>query len=259
MKLDFRIGDFVFRGRLPLFGRDGAYITKEEGWRNGVDMVRTTRPRPQADGDFPETGYAAGRAVAWSGRWYAQSDEDLADVGDRFASFLTEGGYERLFADEPNGTQWGDAGLVTSTFKALPGNIPMADYSIELKLPDPRKYGETHLLPLSGPAQAGVSVAGYHHGRTTAWPQFEIKGSAPGYQVNGPGGRAYIVTRALLPGETHLIDMKNGHLYVNGSQVLGGRLRADRWGIRTGDSVAAVLVVSSGSATMRQIVKDTSK
>lgn len=256
MKLDFRLGHFVFRGRLPMFGRAGAYISEAEGWKDGVDIRRASLDRQQADGEFPSQGFGTARVVSWWGRWYAESDWALDDAGDQFAALLAGGGYERLFADEPNGTLWGDAGLVSSTFKPIAAGFPIARYSISLKLPDPRKYGETNRFPVDGRAAAGVSVDARHYGQTTAWPQFEVTGSAPGYRINGPGGRTYVVTRALA-GETHLVDMKTGRLYVNGAQVLGGIARADRWGIGAGQTVSAVLVISSGSASMRQIVKDT--
>jgi hypothetical protein len=257
MKLDLRLGNFIFRGRAPLFGRQGAYIRESEGWGDSVDIRRSSRERQQADGEFPERGFASARVVSWSGPWYANSHGELAQIRDQFTSLLADGGYERLYADEENGTMWGEAGLISSTFRPLPISVPMAEYSISVKLPDPRKYGETHRFPEAGPAPAGTPVAAFHRGQTTAWPQFEISGQSPGYRINGPLGRAYIVTRPLLSGQVHLIDMKSGRLYIDGVQVLGGVQRADRWGIGRSQEVASTLIVSSGYAAMRQIVKDT--
>jgi hypothetical protein len=250
MKLDYRLGDFTFRGRMPPYGREGPYITESEGWKDSVDMRRTRRPRPQAIGDFPEKGYGASRVVSWSGKWYEATDKLLDRAGNKFLALLADGGYERLFVDEPTGTLWGDAGLISSTFKPQPAGYPVANYSMSLLLPDPRKYGKLHRFPRLTQATHGQSVASFHWGNTTAWPQFEITGVAPGYRINGPGGRAYIVTRPL-------VDMKNGQLYVNGVQVLGGVLRPGRWGIEKGQTVNATVVVTSGYVSVRQLVKDT--
>src|SRR5690606_2498931 len=92
---------------------------------------------------------------------------------------------------------------------------------------DPRTFGESRTF---GPVATATSVATYHYGNFPATPVFTVAGSSPGgYEVQGQGGRRYIVTRPLAHGDPHIIDLATGLLRVGGAVVYGGVSRADSW------------------------------
>lgn len=245
--LRVRVGHLVFEGLTSdglLIGPDGF-----SGWDSGTDSKGQSVPRDDSDGDYDLPVYRQSRIVSISGQGLADSDAQLVHMGAQLTGLGSSGQLVRLIVDHHGSTTWADARVVSQTQWDERGGHRVADFQIQFKCADPRKFGETRTF--------ASGEAAFHYGNFPATPQITVSGSRPsGYTVNGPDGKRFVVTRALTAGNPHSIDMNTGLLRVNGVLVFGGVTVAETWAIPAGRQVIHTLT-GSGSGDLSVKVADT--
>lgn len=220
------------------YGTEGLVIEDSgfEGWDDGAPMRTDATPRPQAHGDFPIRGWLGGRLVTLRGLCLAASPWELEKYRDQVMGHGASGLLFDVAVQRNGRTLTGTARLasgVKSEFVDIGQST--ARWTMSWWFPDPRKYGEAFSF---GPAS---SVTVVNRGNFAAEPRFRVTGSAPGgYTITGPSGNEIVVSRALTSGAPHEFDMADMRLYVDGTRVLGGVAKADRFGLRTGSQTVTV-------------------
>jgi hypothetical protein len=232
-------------------GSDATYTIDTDGikgWLDGVDTRRESIPRPSAHGEFDVPGYLTGRIITFSGLVLTGSDSDFENALAALSGLLADGSSDELSVTQATAT------LTASVRRNAAPQIDVevyglvARYRIQLWAADPRRYGATHSIS----ASSSISVA--HDGNFPATPVLTVAGSSGGgYTVTGPGSRLITVTRALVSGHPHTIDMVTGGLYVDGARVVGGISVYQPWTVPVGSSVT----VSVSAGTVAAVVKDT--
>lgn len=242
--LRVRVGALTFEG----YATKGLLISPDgfSGWDSGTDSKGQTFSREDSHGDYDLPVYRQSRIVSISGQALADSDAELVHLGSRLTGLGSSGDVVRLVVDHHGSTTWADARVVSQTQWDERGGHAVADYQIQFKCADPRKFAETRAFASGEPA--------FHYGNFPATPQLTISGtSSSGYTVNGPNGKRVVVTRALVAGSPHTYDMDTGLLRVNGVLVYGGVSVADTWSIPGGTRVTHTL---SGPGTLSVKVTD---
>jgi len=244
-----RSGGVEFVGQM-VRGGEGFLIAPDglEGLDDGVSSKGQTVARPNAHGDFDVPGFLDSRIVSLSGTCLASSPEKLAWYGSLLTGFLAEGSQAVTF-NHMGRILWGSARRAPGTapkFKVDGLDGLSARFQVQLKFANPRLFGESRGF------HPGTQLL-YNYGNFPATPTYTITGAnAGGYTVYGPGTKTYSVSRPLLSGETHTIDMADGHLRVNGAVVFGGiGATADTWAAPGGSS--APVAVSSGAVVTGRI------
>lgn len=252
------IGDLVFDGNPPDPTRPAAQFVIEEdgldGWDgNGVAWSVDNQPlaytgRP---GTFDVSGSAGARVITITGRCIAGNSRRLRAAGRYLTSFMADGRRRRLTVEQDGEILWADVRLTGTPTFTVDGDDPLAaDFSVQFRAARPQRYGATRTYV------AGDNVR--HYGEFTAYPRITVHGSmAGGYTINGPGGAKYTVA-ANPSGHTHLIDMSNGRLYIDGVFTPTQITRADTWGIPVGEVVVFTLTPAAGTGTLSIEVTDTS-
>ena len=245
-----RIGQWTAWGGA---GQDGFYIKGQglKGLFSGVGVRDKSVERPQGHGDFDIPPTRSARFLTIGGPCIAESAERL-DWYNRVLTGLLSGGESgRVVFDMPGGPLWGDARLQgTPEFEpTLWGQ--RADWQLSLKFADPRLFGDARTFAAGEPA--------YHYGNFPAIPVFTISGDMPGgYAIDGPNGKQFRVTKPLVPGQPHVIDMATGWLTVGGVVQTGVVARGDVWAIPGGAQVTNyVTPITTGSATTSILVRST--
>jgi hypothetical protein len=108
-----------------------------------------------------------------------------------------------------------------------------APFQLQFVFADPRKYGETMVLPGGkltprAPSATATSIDVYHRGNFSASPMTVIPSAPAGYTITSPGG-TFVVTGATAGG-THAVDHRNGRVYRNGVEMPGVG-RGDLWAV----------------------------
>lgn len=245
--LRVRAGEIVFEE----FTRDGFGIGRKgfTGWDSGTDSKGQSESREGADGDYDLPVFRESRIVALSGTCVARSNAELIHRASQLTGLGSSGQLVRLVVEQGSRVNWADARVVSQTQWDERTGHKAADFQIQFKCADPRKFGETRTF--------ASGEAAFHYGNFPATPQITVSGSRPsGYTVNGPDGKRFVVTRALTAGNPHSIDMDTGLLRVNGVLVFGGVTVADTWAIPAGRQVIHT-VTGSGSGDLSVKVADT--
>lgn len=105
-----------------------------------------------------------------------------------------------------------------------------APFQIQHVFADPRKYGETVVLPgrSETPDATATSINVDHRGNFPAYPLTVIPSAPAGYTITSPGG-TFTVSGAT-SGGTHAVDHRNGRVYRNGVEMPGVG-RGDLWAV----------------------------
>jgi len=244
-----RIGSLDFRGG---DGQDGFYIEGQglQGLLSGVDVKRDSVSRPQAHGDFDVPGFLESRIVTLAGPCIAASEDVLSHRGRMLTGLLADGGSLPVTFDVPGGPLWGRARLASKTEFDVTHWGSRARYQLSLLFANPRLFGESRTRA------AFLPIANY--GNFGAAPVHTVFGDAPsGYQIAGVAGKVFTVTRPLVAGVPHVVDMANGYLRVGGVIVYGGISRGDTWVVPAGGQVTHTIFAPSGFAELSTLVRDT--
>lgn len=238
-----RLGGLTFDGaekdvEFSVF-RDGL-----RGWFESVSVRRESIPRPSAHGEFPARGYRGGRMITLTGRIFSNSPADQEHKFDRLNGLLGDGQTGRLVVDNAGSSRWADVQLDGEPEITQRMYGEFADYRLQLWAIDPLKYGETRTF---GPGAA------YHYGNAPSFPTFTVTGTYPsGYTISA-GGESFVVSQALVAGQTHRIEMKTGALFRNNVRQISGVSSASRWAVDPGKALSHSL---SGSGSLAVKVTD---
>ena len=222
-----------------------------DGWHDSPETKGASESVPNGDGEMDLPTYNEARMVTVTGRLIAKSHADMHEAG----IYLT-GVMKGRFQESGHGpTQWSDAkrdGRVRFT----PITDTLAQWQISLKMVDPVKYGDVKEFTIA----AGTGYVNlFHRGNTASLPTIVVSGSAPGgYEIQSSAGARYQVTRALVSGTPHTVDMRDGMLQVGGAYVAGIGVRADVWRIPPGSSATTIRVtpLTTGSPSLTAYVTD---
>lgn len=221
-----------------------------EGWDSTPEPKTSLTSRVNEDGDFDMPVKYEARTVALNGRLIAKDPAQARLARRRLTGLLMDGGLFSLTDDDG----------ITISANARRGRIApgavrgrFLTFQMELRFPDPYKYGHARTVPLT----IGGSVGLFHRGNARAWPLVRVTGSFPnGYTLNGPGGKRFVVLTN--PGSgTHLLDMRQGLLQVNGNYFTGQTSQTDVWSVAPGQESAMSLTASSGSGSAVITLTDT--
>ena len=253
-ELRVQIGSVTFWGLLIAQDNgEGFQINPDgfSGWDDGVDMRRDTSNMPQAFGSFDVPGFGDSRVLSLTGYCFANTPERLGWWRSRLTGIGGDGGLVRVSVLHEGLTLWGDARLASKTKFDVMGSVGwVATYQLQLWFANPRKFGNTAIF-------AG-GVAASHYGNFPATPMHTVTGSAAsGYTINGPAGKAFVVTTPVVAGHPHTVDMATGFLTVDGAIVVGGVTQGDTWAIPGGSTATHTLTVPVGSAVLSTAVIDT--
>jgi hypothetical protein len=225
------------------------------GWDDGVDIRRERVDRPGTHGSFVVPGYSDSREVSISGWCRARSVAELAVMRDHLTGLLADGGEADVTVDNQGLQLYAQAQLGSKPkFESDRRDRRFAAYQLQLWFPNPRKYAAARPAE---PVAIDVAVKTVNYGNFPAAPVFTITGNMPsGYTIAGPDGKFYVVSRPVLPGQTHVIDMATGWLRIDGVIAYGAISSGATWCVPANDSARHTLL-GNGIAAFTVEVKDT--
>lgn len=246
-----RLGHLTFWGGE---GEAGFFISPDgfEGWTDAPNTRSQETELPSEHGSYDSVEFYEARVVTVSGSCLARSEGELGQLRNELMAVLQgrvrlDGNYqgERTFA---HGRRFGTPRFQT----VIPGR--RARYQFAVRCADPRRYGDRVPLAVTGP---NVSQVIYHRGNFPAPLQMLVRGTMPGYRVEGPG-YTFAVGQAVTADRPHLLDTATGHLSINGEVQLGAVTSGTGWVIAPGTMpVTHKLVPVSGTGTLETIIRDT--
>jgi hypothetical protein len=229
--------------------RFGQWITLESTWDDTPDTKGEEEDRPNADGEYDLPIFYAARYITVTGHLHTASHAKTHEAmhwfnGAMTGRFVVSGHGPTLWCDAKrnSGTKFT---IITDTF---------AQWQIKLKAVNPRKFGASNDF-----VRTNGTVSVFHRGNYGALPTVIVRGSAAnGYRINGPGGKQYKVSRALVTGVPHRIEFRDGLLRVDGNLVPDGVDRADVWPVPAGTATDFdINVLNGGTAEATITVTDT--
>lgn len=235
-----------------LHGRDrfGSWLVHTmEGWDEQPEPKSNAETRPLADGDYDDEVFYGARLVTLSGRLAAKSPENAFTARERLNSLLRAPA--RFQVDSFGMPRWATA----RRGRIKPGQIKgrWLPFQMELRLIDPRKFGEKRSVSTA----VGVPADVFQRGTHPATPVATITGSFPsGYNLQ-LNGRLVSITKGLASGSTHTVDMRTGILRQNGAVVAGGFSYAELLKVDPGTPQNFYWDAPSGSGTARLDFYDT--
>lgn len=239
-----------FWGALPPSGE--GFIVDPDGWEGVEDGAarRGEVVQREGGGDYDLPTVLDSRIVPISGECVASSPERLRQFGQQLKGIFGGGSGVVVF-DSLGSALWGVAKIAPSTqpkFKVNASTYLEARFSIQLKLDDPLLYGETRLFAGGSPA--------FHYGNWKAIPVHTVSGTnGSGYTINGPGGKQFKVSKPVVAGQPHVIDMATGWVTIGGVVQTGVVDIGDLWSIPGGAQVTHT--VTGSGLTLSTAVRDT--
>lgn len=231
----------VMMGGQILNGTDrfGLWVTEKiEGWFEPPTTRDGDVERSGSNGDYDLPSQFAARTPTLEGVLIAENRSD-ALLGLASLSNSAPLGVARLHVIDEGMRTWAMAKFagLESTWLTRQS----FRWQLRVKCPDPRRFGDVRVVP----AGAGSATAVQNRGNFPASPVIVVPGplTAGGYTVTGPNGELFTVTTSPASGTTHLIDMHDGLLRINGSMAAGSGFvsRADVFTIPAGGKANVTL------------------
>lgn len=222
-----------------------------DGWDETPPEKSTPSDVVNGHGSIPVPVYYGPRTVTLKGRLIAKSHELAVDAKRRLSALLQESG--ELVVVDGGGVA---LSAQASRGRITPGPVKgrWLPFDMELKFPDPFKYGASRSFNVA----LGSAVTVYQRGYFGAWPIITVTGSAPGGYAVSLGGRLVRVVAPLVSGSPHTLDMRTGILRAGGVRVHAGITVAEYWTVPPGiRSVVGTAPVTTGTATVAVSFKDT--
>lgn len=253
------VGNIGFHGQPP----SGAAVNFEgfmyvrgglQGVRGGVGVTAAAVQRPGRHGEYDLPVFKQARIVTIDPGWaFAKNAGALEQLGIVLGGLGGDGQSMPLTYYSPGGmVLTGRGRVILQDFQQEVGGIHRARYSLSLRMPDPRWYGETH----ESDSVNGVFVDSVNRGNVPAHPRFEVTAGAAGlpsgYSLVGRGGRAFGVPVALAAGKKAEIDFRTGTVRHDGVRVQGVTPRT--WTVDGGGVIGWQLVPVSGAGTAKCFV-----
>lgn len=253
--LRIQVGSAVIYGRPDLFNEFGLFVARDgfEGWDDGVNDAGTDMPRrPGAWGTFKGSINPGARLPSVQGIAKARTPGDLDSLRDQIMG-AGVGSWTRIIVSLRGVVRWADGQVLSATFDdtgVRSGRI-RGRFSIQLHVPDPRKYGDVHEYT------AGQVL--FHRGNTDAIPVFTVTGPFPNGYTIAYQGRQFVVTATLAAGAQHVIDMRTGWVKTTSGAVIQGAVsRAETLTVPPGLQTATLTITGAGgSGSLLAKVTDT--
>jgi hypothetical protein len=239
-------------GGLDFFGHKGPFGLKPggfTGWDDGV-ATRTKSILKENDGGAYELPvYREQRFITLAGNVIGGSPEELGYLRTRLLGALSTGKPGRITVSRPWETRWATCYLDGQPRFTERGGLRSGTFELNLRCPDPRKFGGLRRFEV----EPGLSVKVSHYGNYGATPKFTVTGSMPGGYKLTVGGRSFVVTQPLVNGVPHTIDYQDARLRVGGVVVFGGVSISNVWRVEPGVEELVTLeplTVGSGTAVL---------
>ncbi|RFA12169.1 hypothetical protein B7R22_17220 [Subtercola boreus] len=226
------------------------------GWNDGVDVRRDEIAIPNGHGALEVPSYLTQRIVSVEGYCLAENPRRLGWWRGRLVGLMARAA-QQFSAEEFGHLQYAQGSVAVKPRFSPDGGTAQADYQISFWFAKPQIYGE--LNKFEHPTAASpLELVTTHYGNHDAHAEFILAGNAPSYRVAGPGGRNYLVSRAMVPGHDHHVDMRTGRLTIDGVvQQLAVDI-GQTWPNPPGVQVTQTLHLSSGTASFKSRVRNTS-
>jgi hypothetical protein len=244
--------NIIWAGR-TLHGSDqfGEWVnTDEEGWDNTPDTKDDSEDRFNADGELDLPVYNGARLITFTGFLHAKSHLQRHEAQHWFNGAMS--GVLQVMGHGP--ALWAPAKRSRGTkFTSLTDTL--AQYQVQLKCVDPRKFGASVTYPVA----TGQPLTVGHRGNYAATPKFVVRGDMPGGYTLTVNGWNYTVTKALQAGKPHRLDYDDGLLYVDGNLTDNSFGNTNTTFIPSGPNGVGVGLypVTTGSGTADMTVIDT--
>lgn len=249
--LEIRVeGREIFGSRPPGFSRF-AFIVKPnglQGWQGLPAGRRQALARAVQHGEYDTPVYLPSRVVTIDG-WLIARDESL--LGDAIDSIVGIGGtgertavHVKLHGRTRQAT--GRRMLAEAEDSGVRnGRDFYGEFQLQFVFADPRKYGDTAVLPGDrlappNPAATATEIDVFSYGNFPAFPVVEIPNAPAGYTITSPLG-TFVVSGATAGG-THTVDLRNGRVRRNGS-LMSDVGSGDLWAVPPGEQVRHTLSV----------------
>jgi hypothetical protein len=237
-------------------GSHGFAVAGLSGVLDGADVRHKTVARA-GDGAFGSRTDLDVRIVTIGGLCFSDSPREQRHMSSQLKALQSQRETFRVVFDLGDGLIVSGDAFVSDkpTFEPLVWG-ETAKWDLELQFDDPTFYGDSRSFPIGTNASPGVSFAAFQYGNEVTYPVYTVDGNFPnGFTINGPGGKKFITTRAVVPGSPHTVDMSDGYLRVNGVLAFGVTTQPDIWGIEPSVSVSQSLT-ATGSGVMSVSVTD---
>lgn len=253
------------------------WLTGLEGWNGSPDVRLSGVDRPQDHGQFDGPTYLASRVITATGTAIAPNQTTALYARDVLSSLCWDTGrlYELRVTEVGRPVRRASVRLNTAT-KIGPINEVAWDWQIQLKAPDPRRYGddETALvlspptgasggitLPLTVPftlSTTGLSTSGgtaINAGTFPTRPVVTLAGPLVDPQIaNLTSGRSLSLNITLASGDTLVLDFDRRTVILNGSAGRSNTLTSSAawWQLNPGgNDLAFTAGGGAGTATVR--------
>lgn len=156
-KIVVTVGGITINSHAVLNGKfyfDPSVMT---GWKDTVDIRRTTVPRPISDGDFKENSRKGSRSISISGYTVANSVSELHALRDQLAGVLADGSFGTMTVQDGAGTRTATVSINSRT-SWIQQTDTYAVWKLELYAPDPRIYGAEKTITLTDTASVGGMI-----------------------------------------------------------------------------------------------------
>lgn len=241
------LGSFVLHGE----DRAGQWITEGlEGWYEPPVSKGDTYEYANSHGELFMPEHYGTRTPTIDGILFHKNRGLAVEAFERLAAAvkLTQ---QKLVITDAGLTRWANARYAGLDYTQV---TPVAwRFQVRLKCVDPFKYGATAPVELASGAPGYV----HHMGTVEAWPVVTVTGNAPGGYTLTLRGKSVSVPSGVLPGETHRVDFKTRHLYIDGEILFGLFGSSDFVPVLPGPRQAMSLTTPTGSATATVSVTDT--
>lgn len=234
----------------PAFSH-GFNLERFTGWKPGSVSVRGESIEvEEGHGEYDLPVFRGRRIIDMAGYVVANSDWEIDRMADRFAAVLADGRLGSFTVDDRGERRWAKVRLF-GTPEFEPTYRARADFSLEVRAPDPRIFGKAE-------RQTGASVDVVNRGTFPSSPVVQVSGSGTAnYGVYGPDGRRWIVSQDLVPGHVHVLDIESGDLAIDGNLIIGGLVEADAFVCPPMKKTTISLDPNGNTATMTVINRPT--
>lgn len=218
-----------------LFVQPGGF----QGWEGISNTRRESLARAVEHGEHDTPVYLGSRVVTIDGWVLAPTEDELVHLSSSVVGLLGTGRIQ-VTIDHRGRTLWANARVTTAECEDTGNSSPpfRAEFQLQLTFADPRRYGETNVLPETGVA---TSIPVFHRGNFPAYPVVEIPSAPASYSITSPGG-VFTVSGAQAGG-THTVDMRRGRVFRNGVEMFDVG-RGDLWSVPPGASWTHTLSVA---------------
>lgn len=227
-------------------GADGvAYVFERlSPWYGGAGVRLARTERPTSHGEFAERGLRTGKALVLEGWAVCPSRAAAAAATERLAALLADGEQVEMTVVDPDvGSRMSVVQLAAEPVVEWSPRSREVFFHFPLLAADPLRYGDlvsvqTGFPELVGglvyplyededgndvgwldygpPSTSGV-VALENPGTATSYPQFEVTGPAPGFEVVRVGtGERLVFDGAVPAGSVFVIDTASGVALMDG-------------------------------------------